>query len=284
MAAESPCGTALRHGGNRVRPILALLGATLFVAPFAVAQVEVLEPGASGAPRHGAAAQRQVARNQAQPAVSASGELFYQLQLLQDEVMKLRGVVEEQGEQLRQLKQQRLDDYISLDRRISGMGGGSVPLATDAPPSAASGGGIDASKAPAPSVARTVASPGEEQAYRDAYALIQARSFPQARSAFESFVQQYPNGDYAGNAHYWLGELYLLEGDSDTARKHFETLLAQFGDNRRVPDAMFKLGRIYHQSGDKARARDMLDRVVNEYAGSDSTAPQQAREYLQQNF
>ena len=98
------------------------------------------------------------------------------------------------------------------------------------------------------------------------------------------FVEQYPSGSYAGNAHYWLGELYLQDGDSDSARKHFETLLAQFGDNRHVPTAMFKLGRIYHQSGDVARARDILDRVANEYAGADSTAPQQAREYLKQNF
>ena len=47
---------------------------------------------------------------------------------------------------------------------------------------------------------------------------------------------------------------------------------------------MFKLGRFYHQEGDTAKARDMLDRVANEYAGSDSTAPRLAREYLQQNF
>ena len=47
---------------------------------------------------------------------------------------------------------------------------------------------------------------------------------------------------------------------------------------------MFKLGRIYHQEGDAAKAKDILDRVVNEYAGSDSTAPRLAREYLQQNF
>jgi len=269
---------------------IVVLAAMLVAAPLAVAQVEVVEPGGAGAARHGGAAQQRSARTPAQP-VAASGELFYQLQLLQDEVMKLRGIVEEQGEQLRQLKQQRLDDYISLDRRISSMGGGSVPPAQGAsgpaaPGPSASEAPIDASAAPVPPAAppRAAASAQEEQAYRDAYALIQARKFPEARTAFNAFVGQYPAGNYAGNAHYWLGELYLLEGDSERARKHFETLLAQFGDNRRVPDAMFKLGRIYHQNGDTARARDMLDRVINEYAGADSTAPQQAREYLQQNF
>lgn len=258
----------------------------LAVAPLALAQIEVAEPGGAAAHRQGPVTQQRNTRTAAQPAV-AGGELFYQLQILQDEVMKLRGIVEEQGEQLRQLRQQRLDDYISLDRRISAIGGGSVPPTQDAagvgnaPTSSAP---IDASGTPLPPVQRRTASPQEEQAYRDAYALIQARRFPEARTAFKSFVEQYPDSNLAGNAHYWLGELYLQDGDSDTARTHFEVLLAQFGDNRHVPTAMFKLGRIYHQNGDDARARDILDRVANEYAGADSTAPQQAREYLQQNF
>ena len=274
----------------------ALLTAAVLLAAPALSQVEVVEPGgATTGPVYSApAAPAQNRRTQSQPspaATSGSGELFYQLQLLQDEVMKLRGIVEEQGEQLRQLKQQRLDDYISLDKRIGALGGGSTP-----PPADGASGGVDSGAAPidasaapippaaAPAAARSAATPQEEQAYQAAYELVRARKFPDATAAFKSFVAQYPSGDYAGNAHYWLGELYLLDGDSAAAKKHFETLLGQFGDNRRVPDAMFKLGRIYHQEGDAAKAKDILDRVVNEYAGSDSTAPRLAREYLQQNF
>ena len=267
----------------------ALLTVAVFIAAPALSQVEVVEPGgATTAPVFGAPAQTR--RTQSQPsqaAASGSGELFYQLQLLQDEVMKLRGIVEEQGEQLRQLKQQRLDDYISLDKRIGALGGGSAPLPADGAAGNAGAAPVDASAAPTPppaAAARSAASPQEEQAYQAAYELVRARKFPDATAAFKSFVGQYPSGDYAGNAHYWLGELYLLDGDSASAKKHFETLLGQFGDNRRVPDAMFKVGRIYHQEGDVAKAKDILDRVVNEYAGSDSTAPRLAREYLQQNF
>ena len=84
---------------------IVVLAAMLVAAPLAVAQVEVVEPGGAGAARHGGPAQQRSARTPAQP-VAASGELFYQLQLLQDEVMKLRGIVEEQGEQLRQLKRE----------------------------------------------------------------------------------------------------------------------------------------------------------------------------------
>ena len=48
---------------------------------------------------------------------NTSGELFYQLQLLQDEMMQLRGAIEEQQHQIQQLKQQRLDDLVARHER-----------------------------------------------------------------------------------------------------------------------------------------------------------------------
>jgi len=259
----------------------------ILVAPV-WAQVEVMEPGGGAAPVYRPApapapAPRAASSGTATVQGAGSSELFYQLQLLQDEVMKLRGVVEEQGEELRQLKQQRLDDYISLDRRIGSLGGGSIaPSGSSAPQ-----GAVDASVAPMQPPAassRAPASADEEKSYQAAYELVRGRKFAEAITAFKAFLAQYPNGSYAGNAHYWLGELYLLDGNSASAKQHFEILVNDFPDNRRLPDGMFKLGRIYHNDGDTVRAKEMLQRVVNDFPGSDSSAPRLAREYLQQNF
>ena len=70
------------------------------------------------------------------------GELLYQLQLLQQEVMTLRGQLEEQGHQLRQLKQQSLERYVDLDRRISA--GGTAISAGDGNTPASNAGGSTA--------------------------------------------------------------------------------------------------------------------------------------------
>ena len=43
----------------------------------------------------------------------------YQIQQLQQEISELRGLLEEQGFQLKRLKQQRLDDYLNLDKRLT---------------------------------------------------------------------------------------------------------------------------------------------------------------------
>lgn len=265
---------------------LTALAAVVLLAQSACAQVEVAEPGSAAAAS--ASRSRAASSNTATVTAAAgnsSGELFSQIQVLQNDLMKLRGIVEEQGEELRQLKQQRLDDYVSLDRRIGGGSGAPPPAAApDAPIDASQSPSAPSSSIPVSSAPRSAPSAGEEPAYQAAYERVRNRQFPEAIAAFNGFVAQYPNGSYTGNAHYWLGELYLLDGDNAAAKKNFEILLNNFGDNRKVPDAMFKLGRIYHQEGDDARAKELLQKVANDYAGSDSSAPRLAREYLQQNF
>lgn len=232
---------------------------------------------------------------------ASRGELYNQVLLLQDEIMKLNGTVEELSEQLRQLKQQRLDDYIGLDKRITALGSGSAPAVAGGeaaapavgasqqpagmPPAVPAGGAIRADVAPmAPASVPDRPVAGEQQAYQAAFEQIRNRQFPQAKAAFSAFLEQYPVGALTGNAHFWLGELLLLDGDSEAAKPHYESLVYQFPGSTKLPDGMFKLGRIYHQEGDTQRGRELLQRLIDEYGNSDSSAPRLAREYIQQNF
>jgi tol-pal system protein YbgF len=276
---------------------LLVLGVALIALPVA-AQVEVMEPGDPGL------APRGVRTVQTVSPEASRGELYNQVLLLQDEVMKLNGAVEELSEQLRQLKQQRLDDYIGLDNRITALGGAAVPapaggtasapppdpsLAAPAqqglPPPAPAAEAIRADVAPrAPASVPDRPLAGEQQAYQAAFEQIRSRQFPQAKAAFSTFLEQYPAGALTGNAHFWLGELLLLDGDSEAAKPHYESLVYQFPGSTKLPDGLFKLGRIYHQEGDAQRGRELLQRVIDEYGNSDSSAPRLAREYIQQNF
>ena len=135
----------------------------------------------------------------------------------------------------------------------------------------------------APAAVPTAPVAGEQQAYQAAFELIRNRRFPEATAAFKAFLQNYPQGALSGNAHFWLGELYLPDGNSEAAKPHYESLVYQFPGSSKMPDGLFKLGRIYHQEGDNARAKELLQRVVTEYGSSDSAAPRLAREYMQQN-
>lgn len=200
-------------------------------------------------------------------------EIYQQLQTLQQEVMELRGAVEEQGHQLRTLKQQSLDRYIELDRRMASGGGAEAKSANKS------------SNSSSTSVSSSVPM-GEIDAYRSAYELVKAKQFSQAITSFDQFLKQYPKGAYAPNALYWSGELQLVNTPRDlkAAQVAFSSLLEKYPDHSKVPDAMYKLGKVHFLSGDKAASKKMLNELIQKHGDSNRSAIKFARQFLQDNF
>lgn len=199
------------------------------------------------------------------------GELYYQLQLLQQQVMELRGLVEEQGNQLRKLQQQRLDDYINLDRRVSELSGGKPATGSPAPaspvsyqpPAPVAPAAVVPAKAPATQLS-------ENDAYSQALGQLKARQFDDSIQSFRALLATYPNGEMAPNAWYWLGELYLQNNQLDESRKHFQHVLDSYPGHAKVPDALYKLGRVYRLQGDGAKAKALLQQVISQYPGNNA--------------
>jgi tol-pal system protein YbgF len=125
---------------------------------------------------------------------------------------------------------------------------------------------------------------GEEAAYRAAYDLVRLKQFDDAVVAFEGFLAEFPFGRYAPNAHYWMGELYLVitPPDPELARQNFKLLLDQYPADAKVPDALYKLGRVQFIKGNRQRSREYLDEVIREYPSH--AAAQLARQFLLENF
>lgn len=227
----------------------------------------------------------------APPPADNIGGMFNQVQQLQQEVMRLNGVVEQLTFELNQLKEQSLERYIDLDQRLAAGGGtgtgstaggaGSTGGSTGgngnagANPIAAGGAGVDTSVAE---------QPGEGDAYRSAYALVRGQEFDAAVTAFSQFLNRYPDGRYAPNAHYWLGELYLVldPPDAEASRQSFMLLLNQYPNNAKIPDALYKLGRVHFMKGNSDRSREFLNRAIRDYP--DSSAARLAGDFLDQNF
>jgi tol-pal system protein YbgF len=235
--------------------------ALLATAPVLEAQVRVVESSPQGA-RPGAT------QSPSENPGNMAAEMYYQLQLLQQEVLELRGMMEEQAHEIKRLKQQRMDDYLDLDRRINALSG-----------SAAAERHVDIANL-APTLSTTNQSIAEAEVYRAAYDLLRQRQVDQAIVAFNDHLSRFPRGDYAGNSYYWLGEIYLLRNDFPQAREWFSRLLQDFPDDRKVPDAKFKLGRVHHLEGDSERAKALLEEV----ASGTSDASRLARQYLRENF
>ncbi len=251
-----------------------LLG-TVFLLTFTLAhaQAPVMEAGARDEQERESSGQRAAGTSKQ---VTGGADLYYQLQVLQEEVRQLRGTVEQQQHELRQLKQRQMDDYMDLDRRLSNRGAGSnaaerlqpqpQPETGDRATSRNRNGGND--------------SEAERRSYDDAYNLLRERDFEAAASAFREHAQRFPDGQHAANAYYWLGEIHLLDNDLEKAREAFARVVDDYPDDPKREDAMYKLGRVYHLQGDDSRAREMLERV----ADTETSAAGLARNYLRDNF
>ncbi|SFB26761.1 tol-pal system protein YbgF [Azotobacter beijerinckii] len=210
---------------------------------------------------------------------SAQGEMFLQLQQLQDEVSRLRGMVEEQQHEVRRLKQESLDRYQDLDSRLSAAA--SAPAQQQNAPA----GAIDTGGTPVPAAAQAPASSGsadpeKEKLYYDAaFDLIKVKDFDKASQAFAAFLRKYPNSQYAGNAQYWLGEVNLAKGDLQGAGQAFARVSQNYPKHPKVPDSLYKLADVERRLGNAGKAKSALQQVVAQYPGS--SAAQLAQRDLQ---
>ncbi|QKS84964.1 tol-pal system protein YbgF [Pseudomonas bijieensis] len=220
--------------------------------------------------------------------VSAQGQLFNQLQQMQDQISRQQGVIEELQNDISRMKQENLERYQDLDRRI---GSGVAPAATpenspaggdlNAPGAAAgAGAGAGAAAPAAPAAGGEPADPAKEKLYYDAaFDLIKAKDFDKASQAFAAFLRKYPNSQYAGNAQYWLGEVNLAKGDLQGAGQAFAKVSQLYPKHAKVPDSLYKLADVERRLGHTDKVKGILQQVVAQYPGT--SAAQLAQRDLQ---
>ncbi|QDD88882.1 tol-pal system protein YbgF [Pseudomonas oryzihabitans] len=210
--------------------------------------------------------------------VSGMGQLFSQLQQMQDDISRLRGQLEVQENEIRQLKQEGLDRYQDLDGRISQLSSAPANAGAGAAggSSQAQGGAIAANSTPTPPAAANApaassepADPAKEKLYYEAaFDLIKSKDFDKASQAFNAFLRKYPNSQYAGNAQYWLGEVNLAKGDLQAAGQAFARVSQAYPTSNKVPDSLYKLAGVEQKLGRTDRAKGMYQQVISQYPGT----------------
>ena len=228
-------------------------------------------------------------------ALSQSSQLIITIQQLQDEVRSLRGQLESQEYRLKRIETDQKERYRDLDRRISLImqsqmqgedstdpviseepgSSSSVDvkseektLAGAASQSSVSQNPVSPSKTniPATQSAETAASSADDQSdYQAAFALVRERDFNGAANSFTNFLANYPDSPRVPNAYYWLGEIYLAQGNQSESESAFLRVADQYSDSRKAADALYKLGILYKQQGNLEKSMTFMSRVVKEY-------------------
>ncbi|MEP7097470.1 MAG: tol-pal system protein YbgF [Dokdonella sp.] len=123
-------------------------------------------------------------------------------------------------------------------------------------------GGANASANPAVTPGDAAA---ETTAYNAAFAALKDGRYAESARSFQSFIDQYPNGQLTGNAYYWLGESYYVTQNYKVAEQSFRTLLKRYADSQKAPDALLKVGYCQYELKEWDQAEMTLSQVVQTY-------------------
>ena len=196
---------------------------------------------------------------------------------LQQQIQSLTGQLQVVQHDLKLLNQQQRVFYKDLDQRIkqaqnlSGNGDEDADNHVSPP----------ASKSPStePTSSSSI-NEKDSAAYQKAFDALKKKQFDQAESAFNAYLSNFPNGQYAANAHYWLGELYLLDKNLKSAGDEFNTVMTKYSSSSKFRDACLKVAIVHASMGQEELAKKELSLLKQKYPGS--TVAQLASIQLQQ--
>jgi tol-pal system protein YbgF len=228
------------------------------------------------------------------PSTNTLYELMGRLEQLQAEVQKLTGKVDEQAYRIDELKKHQSTMYSDFDERLQNIenkANGTDQAIAESPSETASTGDAEAkeseslasspepapanepapaeksvdNQAPKPKPDTVQVSGAEKEEYQQAYNELRNGRTNQSIEQFNAYLSKYPEGVYANNAQYWLGEAYRVNKDNKAASKAFNDVIEKYPNGAKVPDAILKLGYIEMEQKNQGKAREYLTRVTAEY-------------------
>lgn len=186
------------------------------------------------------------------------------LNQLQQTITLLTGQIEQlqyQNQQLHQQMEKMQSDYeYRLDALEKGGKGGPSGPRPAPPPQQQLGG-----PTPPPQQQLGANNANADQAYHDAFKLLQDGDYAGAEKGFRAFIQRNPQHVLAGNAQYWLGETYYARRDYQNATVAFAEGYKVYKNSPKGPDNLLKLGVTLSAMGKKQEACAMFARFTQDY-------------------
>lgn len=114
--------------------------------------------------------------------------------------------------------------------------------------------------------------PDAEALYAKGYRETIDKDYSRATETFGTFLASYPAHKYAGNAQYWLGEIYYARGDWERAILEFDKAIKNYPKGDKVAASLLKQAYSFDKLGAKKEARLLLKDVVDRFPGSPEAA------------
>ena len=192
---------------------------------------------------------------------------------IQMQLQQLSGQLQVQEHDLKLLNIQQRNFYQDLDQRIRKISGSNSddsminngdtkkPTPSQSNPSSGKG-------AVNNSAAENNIELQDSNAYKAALDLVVKRRYDDAIKRLNKYINVFPNGEYVGKAHYWLGEIYYLKKSYKKSLQAFSVVVNGSPKSPRVPDALYKIALIHAVSGKIAQAKKELRGIQRRFPNS----------------
>ena len=127
-------------------------------------------------------------------------------------------------------------------------------------------------------VDRAAHAEAEKNAYTAAYLALKSGRFDEASKGFNEQLDAYPQGEYADQAWYWLGEARLAQQALENAHNAFKYVADHYPESVKHASALLKLGQLSEMEEKNGAAVEYYNRLIKEH--SESSLAEQAREAL----
>jgi len=207
-------------------------------------------------------------------------DLLQRVDALQQQIQRLQGADEVQDHKIDLLDRQQQQLSSELTQRLQSIDDSAAkasesakdtvkPEVSDAPAT----GQATTAAAATPTSETSVADPEQQRtAYKQAFQLLRDGDYPSAIIALQAVISHYPDGIYAANAQYWIGEAHYAEQQFDPALQAFQQVLDNYPDNAKSPDAMLKIGMILGEQGKQDDARQLFQQLQQRYPDSSAAS------------
>lgn len=101
--------------------------------------------------------------------------------------------------------------------------------------------------------------------YERAYGYLLQQNYDAARTGFVAFLKDHPRHTLAGNAQYWLGEVYFVRGNYKAAAQAFLRGYQTYGRSSKAPDSLLKLAVSLDRLGERKAACQSFSELVTRF-------------------
>ncbi len=119
--------------------------------------------------------------------------------------------------------------------------------------------------------------PSADVLYNNGLRDLNSGNYTLALQEFQEYLQYYPTTDLAGNAQFWIGQVYYSQQQYQPAADAFDKVIYNFPKSLKVASARYMKGAALLELGQKASAIRTFREVVRLYPGTEEERKARAK-------